>query len=143
MLTHAGLGTTTAWSPGECCQALCALACKGSDCRKPSLEDAPWQRCCSSTVLVLVAIWHTNAGLAEISCKLDAAAQVGALVSGHIRRIEPYGTLVAIDDTRISGLLHISRISRAHVENVFVSVEFHLQPCMRKHLMHAWQRCEA
>ncbi|CAK0783953.1 hypothetical protein CVIRNUC_007156 [Coccomyxa viridis] len=47
------------------------------------------------------------------------SVKVGALVSGHIRRIEPYGALVAIDDTRISGLLHISRISRAHVENVF------------------------
>ena len=93
----------------------------------------PWQRC----VLVHTGIWHTNAGIAEIFCKPDVVAQVGALVSGHIRRIEPYGALVAIDDTRISGLLHISRISRAHVENVFVSAKFHLQPCTRKHLMHA------
>ena len=79
----------------------------------------PWQRFCSVTVLNHVSKWH--AGIGELTCEPAVAVQVGALVSGHIRRIEPYGALVAIDDTRISGLLHISRISRAHVENVFVS----------------------
>ena len=99
------------------------------------MADVPWQGCYSCTVLDHIGIWHTNAGVAEIPCKRDVAAQVGALVSGHIRRIEPYGALVAIDDTRISGLLHISRISRAHVENVFVSATCYLQPCIHKQLM--------
>ena len=63
--------------------------------------------------------------------------QVGALVNGHIRRIEPYGTLVAIDNTRISGLLHISRISRAHIENVYVSAASHPQTCACEQLAHA------
>ena len=58
-------------------------------------------------------------------------------MSGHIRRIEPYGALVAIDDTRISGLLHISRISRAHVENVFVSAACNLLLCTHMRQMHA------
>ena len=69
-----------------------------------------------------------------LSRESGVAAQAGALVSGHIRRIEPYGALVAIDDTRISGLLHISRISRAHVENVYVSAASHPQPCAHKWL---------
>ena len=107
------------------------------------MADVPWQRYCSAIVLVHVGMWHTKAGFTELSGKSDAAAQVGALVSGHIRRMEPYGALVAIDDTRISGLLHISRISRAHVENVYVSAASYSQLCTHKQLMHAWQEREA
>lgn len=40
---------------------------------------------------------------------------------GSVRRLEPYGALIGIEDTRISGLLHISRVSRAHVDDIFVS----------------------
>ena len=47
--------------------------------------------------------------------------QVGALVWCFVRRIESYGVLLGIDNTRISGLLHISAISRAHVEDPWVS----------------------
>ena len=42
-------------------------------------------------------------------------------MSGSVRRIEAYGVLIGIDDTRISALLHISATSRAHIENMFVS----------------------
>jgi transcriptional accessory protein Tex/SPT6 len=43
--------------------------------------------------------------------------QVGALVEGVVRRIEPFGVFVGIKGTRISGLLHVSNISRLHVDN--------------------------
>ena len=38
-----------------------------------------------------------------------------------VRRVEAYGALLGIENTRISGLLHISAISRAHVESPWVS----------------------
>ncbi len=39
---------------------------------------------------------------------------------GTVRRVEPYGVFVGIDGTRLSGLLHISCISRSHIDNVDV-----------------------
>ena len=63
-----------------------------------------------------------------------ALAQVGALVWGFVRRIESYGALIGLDNTRISGLLHISLVSRAHVEDIYVSAPLHLaqdfSPCL-------------
>lgn len=47
--------------------------------------------------------------------------QVGALIIGKVRRIEPFGVFVGISGTRISGLLHISNISRRHVDDPSVS----------------------
>lgn len=52
---------------------------------------------------------------------LGCCVQVGAVVWCFVRRIESYGVLLGIENTRISGLLHISAISRAHVENPWVS----------------------
>lgn len=46
--------------------------------------------------------------------------QVGTLVSGTVRRIEPFGVFVGINGTRVSGLLHISNVSRQHIETVQV-----------------------
>ena len=43
--------------------------------------------------------------------------QVGALIEGVVRRIEPFGVFVGIKGTRVSGLLHVSNISRLHVDN--------------------------
>ncbi|KAI3434526.1 hypothetical protein D9Q98_002599 [Chlorella vulgaris] len=43
---------------------------------------------------------------------------VGTLVSGTVRRIEPFGVFVGINGTRVSGLLHISNVSRQHIETV-------------------------
>lgn len=51
---------------------------------------------------------------------MGCVVQVGALVWGTVRRVEPYGVFVGIENTRFSGLLHISSISRAHVESVEV-----------------------
>ena len=34
-----------------------------------------------------------------------------------MRRIEPFGVFVGIKGTRVSGLLHVSNISRLHVDN--------------------------
>ena len=53
--------------------------------------------------------------------------QVGALISGTVRRIEPFGVFIGISGTRVSGLLHISNISRCHVGDPTVS------KCMEKH----------
>ena len=39
---------------------------------------------------------------------------------GTVRRVESYGAFVGIDGTRLSGLLHISCISRSHIDNVEV-----------------------
>jgi transcriptional accessory protein Tex/SPT6 len=49
------------------------------------------------------------------------ALQVGSLVTGTVRRIEPFGVFVGINNTRISGLLHISNVSRRHIDTVDVS----------------------
>lgn len=51
--------------------------------------------------------------------------QVGQLVTGTVRRIEPFGVFVGIDNTRVSGLLHISNVSRQHIESVQVCMWSH------------------
>jgi hypothetical protein len=59
-----------------------------------------------------------------------ARPQVGALVWGTVRRVEPYGVFVGLDGTRFSGLLHISCISRAHVE----ATEVRSRPLASRHV---------
>lgn len=44
--------------------------------------------------------------------------EVGQLVTGVVRRIEAFGVFVGINNTRVSGLLHISNVSRGHIESV-------------------------
>ena len=46
---------------------------------------------------------------------------LGALMWGEVRRIEEFGAFIGLEGTRISGLLHISNISRSRVETVDVS----------------------
>ncbi|EIE19972.1 S1-domain-containing protein [Coccomyxa subellipsoidea C-169] len=53
-----------------------------------------------------------------ITNRLLKKLTVGSLVWGTVRRVEPYGVFVGLEDTRFSGLLHISSISRAHIESV-------------------------
>lgn len=48
------------------------------------------------------------------------AIHLGALMWGEVRRIEEFGAFIGLEGTRISGLLHISNISRARVESVQV-----------------------
>lgn len=67
-----------------------AHACKGADC------------------------WCANV------CARPLCVQVGQLVTGTVRRVEPFGVFVGIDNTRVSGLLHISNVSRQHIESVQV-----------------------
>ena len=43
--------------------------------------------------------------------------QVGALVWGTVRRVEPFGLFLGLDKLRMSALLHISNMSRAHVSD--------------------------
>ena len=45
----------------------------------------------------------------------EVLLQVGALVWGHVRRVEPFGLFIGLDKLRMSALLHISNMSRAHV----------------------------
>lgn len=42
--------------------------------------------------------------------------QIGALVQGVVRRVEHFGVFVGISGTRVSGLLHVSNISRSHID---------------------------
>lgn len=51
----------------------------------------------------------------------SARSQVGSLVTGTVRRIEPFGVFIGINNTRVSGLLHISNVSRQHIETVQAS----------------------
>ncbi|CAG9464461.1 unnamed protein product [Pedinophyceae sp. YPF-701] len=65
-------------------------------------------------------------GQAKILASMTLARQahaykricVGALVSGKVRRIEPFGAYVGIDGTSISGLLHVSNLSGRYVEAI-------------------------
>ncbi len=50
-------------------------------------------------------------------CVPGRPRQVGALVWGSVRRIESFGLFLGLDNLRVSGLLHISNMSRAHVED--------------------------
>ncbi|XVE75785.1 hypothetical protein DITRI_Ditri12bG0120500 [Diplodiscus trichospermus] len=43
---------------------------------------------------------------------------VGDIVSGRIRRVEPYGLFIALDHTNMVGLCHVSELSDDHVENI-------------------------
>ena len=47
---------------------------------------------------------------------------LGALMWGEVRRVEEFGAFVGLEGTRISGLLHVSNISRSRVESVSVSM---------------------
>lgn len=66
-------------------------------------------------------------------CKQLKAIHLGALMWGEIRRVEEFGAFVGLEGTRISGLLHISNISRARVESVAVS------DTLLHHLLHSCQ----
>ncbi|KAL5976748.1 hypothetical protein ACLOJK_021081 [Asimina triloba] len=43
---------------------------------------------------------------------------VGDVISGNIRRIEPYGLFINIDSTNMVGLCHISELSDSSIENI-------------------------
>ncbi|XP_020972176.1 rRNA biogenesis protein RRP5 isoform X3 [Arachis ipaensis] len=44
--------------------------------------------------------------------------QVGDVISGRIKRIEPYGLFITVDDTNMVGLCHISEVSDDTIENI-------------------------
>lgn len=78
---------------------------------------------------VEVTIIEVDPAFKKIVLSMDRADQytqlkaihLGALMWGEVRRIEEFGAFVGLDGTRISGLLHISNISRARVESVHVT----------------------
>ena len=50
-----------------------------------------------------------------------ASCRVGGLISGTVRRIDTFGCFVGLDDMgKVSGLLHISNVSRVRVEKIEV-----------------------
>lgn len=75
-----------------------------------------------------VTIIEVDPDFKKIVLSMDRADQytqlksihLGALMWGEVRRIEEFGAFVGLEGTRISGLLHISNISRARVESVDV-----------------------
>ncbi|XP_010934562.1 rRNA biogenesis protein RRP5 isoform X2 [Elaeis guineensis] len=51
---------------------------------------------------------------ASVFCNLH----VGDVISGQIRRIEPYGLFIAIDNTNVVGLCHKSELSDEPIDNI-------------------------
>ena len=51
----------------------------------------------------------------------DSCCRVGSLVWGTVRRVQDFGAFIGFDNTRASGLVHISNISRQHVGYTDVS----------------------
>ncbi|PNY04593.1 protein RRP5, partial [Trifolium pratense] len=43
---------------------------------------------------------------------------VGDVISGKIKRVESFGLFIAIDNTNVVGLCHVSEISDDHIENI-------------------------
>ncbi len=65
-------------------------------------------------------------------CVPGRPGQVGALVWGSVRRIESFGLFLGLDNLRVSGLLHISNMSRAHVEDPSARPRAPLPSCARR-----------
>lgn len=71
-----------------------------------------------------VAVTEVSRGSRKVLGSLSKAGdndslrglKVGSLVSGRVRRIESFGVFVGLQGTKHSGLLHISNISRQHVD---------------------------
>ena len=62
----------------------------------------------------------------ELTLKTQAATRlnsveevpVGALVRGTVKRVEPYGVFIALEDSTLSGLAHVSQVSDTFVKNI-------------------------
>jgi polyribonucleotide nucleotidyltransferase len=72
-------------------------------------------KCASNALCVIYSFTGFPNWLPKFS-----SIQVGNLVSGTVRRIEPFGVFMGISNTRVSGLLQISNVSRQHIESVQV-----------------------
>ncbi len=65
-------------------------------------------------VSCLDVIWVCCSGSPRV---LTNGFRVGALVSGTVRRLEGFGAFIGLDDAGpVSGLLHVSNISRQRVD---------------------------
>lgn len=82
---------------------------------------------------VSVAVMEVARATRKVVCSMLRAEengalrglQVGSLISGTVRRVEPFGVFVGLDGTRTSGLLHISNVSRQHIDQAaFVNSVF-------------------
>lgn len=68
---------------------------------------------------VEVTLRTSNAANDEKS-RIDSLSslQIGSIVSGRIRRVEPYGLFITINQTNLVGLCHISEVSDDPVDNI-------------------------
>ena len=51
-----------------------------------------------------------------VEARAKSALAVGALVWGTVRKVEPFGLFVGLDNTKESALLHVSNVSRVRCE---------------------------
>lgn len=74
---------------------------------------------------IRIALLEINADDRRVVCSelraiendLIRKLEVGQVVHGRIRKIEKFGVFVGIQGTRMSALLHVSNISREHVDH--------------------------
>ena len=78
---------------------------------------------------VVATITEVNPSMRKVVLSVTRAEQyqmhkqikLGALLWGTVRSVRDFGVFIGLDNTRISGLLHVSNISRARVDSVEVS----------------------
>lgn len=56
---------------------------------------------------------RTNSDIVDFS-----KFHVGDIISGRVKRVEPYGLFIAIDNTNMVGLCHVSEISDDHIDKI-------------------------
>lgn len=74
---------------------------------------------------IRIALLEVNADDRRVVCSelraiendLIRKLEVGRIVQGRIRKVENFGVFVGIQGTRMSALLHVSNISRDHVDH--------------------------
>ncbi|KAM3246622.1 rRNA biogeneis protein RRP5 [Capsicum annuum] len=63
---------------------------------------------------------RTSSSVGAPSSDYDALSNltVGNVISGRVKRVEPYGLFITVDHTNLVGLCHISEISDNHVDTI-------------------------
>ncbi|KAF3677394.1 putative histone-lysine N-methyltransferase ATXR4-like [Capsicum annuum] len=63
---------------------------------------------------------RTSSAVGAPSSDYDALSDltVGNVISGRVKRVEPYGLFITVDHTNLVGLCHVSEISDNHVDTI-------------------------
>ncbi|XP_047264724.1 rRNA biogenesis protein RRP5 [Capsicum annuum] len=63
---------------------------------------------------------RTSSSVGAPSSDYDALSNltVGNVISGRVKRVEPYGLFITVDHTNLVGLCHVSEISDNHVDTI-------------------------